>query len=81
LSWPVARELGIEWRAATSRRIRHVGITVGAIGLRPLAAHIEGDESVELAGAFPGLDVAKLEAGRRIDRAVDARPRYGRQCA
>ena len=70
------RELGIELGRGFER-IGHRGIVVGLVRLRPLAAQIERDERVDLAGVRDRFDVAELLAARGIDRAAHARAVIG----
>src|SRR5205823_3454 len=56
-----ARELDVELLCDLDG-VGHGRVAVGAVGLRALAAQIDGHESVELPGILDRLDVAELEA-------------------
>jgi hypothetical protein len=74
---PGAPELRVEL-LCDFQCIGHGRVAVSAVGLRPLAALIDGDESVELPGILDRLDIAELKARHGIDCALYAGAVIGR---
>ena len=66
-----ARKFLVE-RLRRFQRVRHSRVGVGSIRLRALAAHVDGDQRVQLTRVLDRLDVAELQGRCRINGAFHA---------